>query len=66
MNFKNSIMKELKNVKGAKMISKTEQMNIKGGMLYPCSHPCPPNSDCCDSNDRCGVLAPNRVCIVMI
>lgn len=29
-------MKDLKNLKGAKMISKNEQRTIKGGVIYRC------------------------------
>jgi hypothetical protein len=29
-------MKDLKNLKGAKIISKSEQQSIKGGIIYPC------------------------------
>lgn len=57
-------MKELKNLKGAKMICKTEQRAIKGGIFYACTHACPPESNCCTSNDICGVLS-FRVCIAL-
>lgn len=40
-------MKDLKNLKGARMISKEEQQGIKGG-LYECNSytPCPAGYDC--------------------
>ena len=50
-------MKELKNLRGAKTLSKNEQRNIKGGTRQ-CAHgpqPCPPNYMCVDG--EC-VLAP--------
>ena len=42
-------MKDLKNLKGAKMLSKMEQKVIKGG--FPCVGPdlwCPSGSYCCE------------------
>lgn len=50
-------MNELKNLRGAKTLSKNEQRNIKGGTRQ-CAHgpqPCPPNYMCVDG--EC-VLAP--------
>lgn len=41
-------MKDFKNLKGAKKLSKMEQKAIKGG--YACREPemwCPPGSHCC-------------------
>ena len=41
-------MKDLKNLDGAKVLSKTEQKAIKGGLA--CRYPdnwCPPGSYCC-------------------
>lgn len=54
-------MKDLKNLKGAKMISKTEQRAIKGGVIYQCTRACPPYPNCCIYNGICGVLV-NSVC----
>ena len=42
-------MKDLKNLKGAKMLSKNDQISIKGGFPGVCPPPvvCHPEDDCC-------------------
>ena len=41
-------MKNLKNLKGAKMLSKMEQITIKGGLAcHPIDYSCPGNEICC-------------------
>jgi len=46
--LKQSIMKSLKELSSAKLLSKNEQRQIKGGKFYYCGdgRPCPPNYYC--------------------
>ena len=55
-------MKELKNLKGAKTISKSEQQAIKGGKIQ-CDiygHDCPPGYWCDWYNSSYGICVPER------
>jgi len=50
-------MKNLKELKGVKILNKSEQKAITGG--YACIHPnhtCPPGSYCCLKVDRCTLI----------
>ena len=54
-------MKDLKNLKGAKLISKHDQRLVKGGVLYYCDiygHDCPPNYYCDWQDSERGVCRP--------
>ena len=53
-------MKDLKNLKGAKVLGKTEQKAIKGGVIVICDG-CPPISDCC-VNNICGKIGIGGKC----
>ncbi len=50
----NITMKHLKNLKGVKAISKSEQKSIIGG--YP-GQPCNSNADCIKHNEGCYIIA---------
>jgi len=50
-------MKDLKNLKGAKLLSKNQQKSIKGGVIYECSPSvvCNSYANCCIDGE-CGRL----------
>jgi len=54
-------MKDLKNLQGAKMLSKSEQKFIKGGIapipviVCDITHPCPPNYLCMWASIESGI-----------
>ena len=50
-------MKDLKNLRGAKTLSKNEQRAIRGGVIYPCRT----HSDC---DQWGGGLCLNRRCLI--
>jgi len=55
-------MKDLKNLKGAKMLSKNDQRSIKGGIMI-CdiyNHPCPEGYYCDWRNVSSGWCLPNN------
>lgn len=66
-------MKDLKNLKGAKMLSSMEQKSIRGGIrLGPITCggvECPSMCDCCVDDSFCGIvdrdLGLNGVCIAV-
>lgn len=53
-------MKDLKNIKGAKKISKNQQRLIYGGVKVPCLG-CHPNDNCC-INGLCGRYGGDGLC----
>ena len=53
-------MKDLKKLKGAKMLSKKEQQVIKGGK--PCLYFCAPMATCCTPEDYCGTIGADGNC----
>ena len=55
-------MKDLKNLKGAKELSKIEQKIIKGGKIYLCNHPCEPMANCCTPEGYCGTIGVDGKC----
>lgn len=63
-------MKNLMNLKGAKLLSKTEQKNVFGGFMSGmCSDQCQTNSDCTQKFGKAGECfvgtcdnSPTRMC----
>ena len=55
-------MKELRDLKGAKMISKLEQTRIKGGKVIMCNQPCEPMANCCTPEGYCGTIGWDGKC----
>ena len=56
-------MKDLKNLKGAKELSKQEQRSINGGVRKVCEG-CHPNDNCC-INGMCGRIGWDGQCYLV-
>lgn len=56
-------MRKLSEIKGSKILTRTEQRNVTGGTVAPPVKCCQPALNCCvDSPNICGAWRPSSAC----